>query len=124
MTTRMPEIDEEHKEWIKRYNNFDQAVTMGRGVSAVQETLNFLADYAEAHFKHEESLAAQHNSPVAVLNHENHDQFRAKLRELRGWVEQGGASNVEVVAIKHDMEQWLVNHICKVDTRILPTPGK
>jgi hemerythrin len=124
MTTRMPEIDEEHKEWIRRYNEFDQAVNQGKGVSAVQDTLNFLSEYAEAHFKHEEALAAQHNSPVAALNHANHDQFRAQLQELRSWVAQGGASTVEVVAIKQEMEQWLVNHICKVDTRILPVTEK
>jgi hemerythrin len=120
MTTRLPEIDEEHKEWIRRFNEFDQAVTLGRGVEAVEETLNFLAEYAEAHFKHEEALAEQHHSPVAALNHENHNQFRAQLQEIRRWTQQDGASTVEVVAIKLEMEQWLVNHICKVDTRILP----
>jgi hemerythrin-like metal-binding protein len=120
MTTRMPEIDMEHQEWIKRFNEFDQAVTQGKGIESVEDTLNFLSEYAEAHFTHEEALAAEHHSPVAELNHANHAQFRAQLHELRLWVKQGGASSVEVVAIKQEMEQWLLNHICKVDTRILP----
>jgi hemerythrin-like metal-binding protein len=120
MTTRMPEIDVEHQEWIKRFNEFDQAVTQGKGIEAVDGTLDFLSEYAEAHFTHEEALAVEHHSPVAELNHANHAQFRAQLHELRLWVKQGGASSVEVVAIKQEMEQWLLNHICKVDTRILP----
>ncbi len=120
MTTRLPEIDDEHKEWIRRFNEFDQAVTQGKGIEAVTDTLKFLSEYAEAHFKHEEAVAAEHNSPVAELNHINHDQYRVQLHEINRWVQQGGVSNFEVVAIKQDMEQWLINHICKIDTQILP----
>lgn len=120
MSTRLPEIDEEHREWIRRYNEFDHAVTTGQGVAAIQSTLDFLAEYAEAHFAHEEALAAQHHSPVAEINHSNHDQFRAQLHEIRQWIKQEGVSIVEVIAIKQDMEKWLTNHIIKVDTQILP----
>ena len=122
MTTRIPEIDIEHKEWIRRYNEFDRAVTNGQGVAAIQATLDFLTEYAEAHFQHEESVAAEVHSPVQALNHENHDQYRAQLHEIRRWLAQEGASVVEVVSLKQDMEAWLLNHICKVDTRILPVP--
>jgi len=120
MTTGLPGIDAEHQEWIRRFNEFDTAVTSGQGLETIQDTLNFLATYAETHFAHEEALAARHGSPVAALNRANHDQFRAQIQDIQAWIQQEGASLVEVVSLKIDMEQWLINHICKVDTQLHP----
>jgi hemerythrin len=120
MTTGLPEIDEEHKEWIRRFNEFDAAVAEGQGLEAIQHTLHFLAQYTETHFAHEEARMAQYNSPVAALNRAEHDRFRAKLYEIEAWIQREGTTLVEVVSLKIDMEQWLVNHICKVDVQLQP----
>jgi hemerythrin len=120
MTTGLPAIDEQHQEWIRRFNEFDEAVTAGQGTEAIQRTLDFLAKYAETHFENEEAIAAQLHSPIEQLNHTNHDNFRAKLYEIQKWIHWDGASVVEVLSLKIDMENWLVNHICTVDTQLRP----
>jgi hemerythrin len=118
MTTGVPEIDEEHKEWIRRFKEFEAAVIEGRGLEKIQNTLHFLAQYTETHFVHEEAYMAQYDSPVAALNRAEHDRFRAKLHEIETWIQQEGATLVEVMSLKIDMEQWLVNHICKIDVEL------
>jgi hemerythrin len=118
MTTGLSEIDEEHKEWIRRFNEFEAAVVEGQGLEEIRHTLHFLAQYTETHFAHEEARMAQYNSPVAALNRAEHDRFRAKLHEIETWIQREGTTLVEVVSLKIDMEQWLVNHICKIDVEL------
>ena len=42
MATGVPEVDAQHQEWIRRYNEFDAAVSHGQGLEAVQSALDFL----------------------------------------------------------------------------------
>ena len=67
MATGFPEIDAQHKEWIRRVNEFDDAVVNRKGLEAIQNTLDFLAQYSETHFSGEEVLMTQHNSLVQEL---------------------------------------------------------
>jgi hemerythrin-like metal-binding protein len=120
MTTGSSEIDEEHQEWIRRFNEFDAAIANGQGLEAIQHILHFLAEYTVTHFAHEEARMAQHNSPVAALNRTEHGRFRANLDEIERWMQQEGTSLVEVVSVKIDMENWLINHICKIDAQLRP----
>ncbi|HEY5158825.1 MAG TPA: bacteriohemerythrin [Anaerolineales bacterium] len=118
MATGFPEIDAQHKEWIRRINEFDDAVTNRKGQEAIQNTLDFLAQYSETHFIGEEAIMAKHNSPALGLNRAEHEEFRGKLAEIRTWVKNAGATSVEVVALKSALEDWLVNHISTVDVQL------
>ena len=118
MATGFPEIDAQHKEWIRRINEFDDAVINRKGQEAIQNTLDFLTQYSETHFAGEEALMAQRNSPVQEPNRAAHDEFRRKLAEIRAWVKDEGATTVEVVELKIALEEWLVNHICTVDVQL------
>jgi hemerythrin len=118
MATGFPEIDAQHKEWIRRVNEFDDAVINRKGQEAIQNTLDFLAQYSETHFAGEEAIMAQHNSPVQETNRAAHDEFRGELAEIRSWVKNEGATSVEVVELKFALEQWLVKHICTVDVQL------
>ncbi len=118
MSTGMQQIDEEHQEWIRRFNEFDAAVIAGHGLETIQKTLEFMVNYAENHFIHEETLTADAHSAAAQLNQSEHERFREKIAYLRKWIGQDGASSVEVVSLKLDMEQWLVHHMREVDTKL------
>lgn len=41
MATGVPEVDAQHQEWIRRYNEFDEAVSQGKGLEVVRSTLDF-----------------------------------------------------------------------------------
>jgi hemerythrin len=118
MTTGLPDIDEQHKEWIRRFNEFDNAVANRKGLEAIQSTLSFLTQYTETHFVHEEACMTQCNCPATAVNRSAHDGFRARLSEIKGWVKQEGATIVEVVALKLELEAWLINHICTIDVQL------
>ena len=118
MATGFPEIDGQHKEWIRRVNEFDDAVINRKGQEAIQNTLDFLNQYSETHFAGEEALMAQHKSPIQKQNRAAHDEFRGKLAEIQSWVKNEGATSVEVVELKDIVEQWLVNHICTIDVKL------
>jgi hemerythrin-like metal-binding protein len=118
MATGFPEIDAQHKEWIRRISEFDDAVINRKGQEAIQNTLDFLTQYSETHFADEEELMAQRNSPVQETNRAAHVEFREKLAEIRAWVRNEGATSVEVIELKDALEKWLVNHICTVDVQL------
>jgi hemerythrin len=118
MATGFPEIDAQHKEWIRRINEFDDAVVNRKGQEIIQNTLDFLNQYTETHFAGEEALMAQHKSPVLEPNRAAHDEFRRKLAEIRAWVKNEGATSVEVIELKDALEKWLGNHICTIDVEL------
>ena len=118
MATGFPEIDAQHKEWIRRVNEFDDAVINHKGQEVIQNTLDFLTQYSETHFADEEAIMAQHNSQLQKPNKTAHDEFRGKLAEISSWVKNAGATSVEVVELKIALEQWLVNHICTIDVEM------
>jgi hemerythrin len=118
MTTGLSEIDEQHKEWIRRFNEFDNAVINRKGQDAIQSAISFFAQYTETHFAREEACMTQYHCPAQAANRAAHDEFRAKLSEIKGWVEQEGATMVEVMALEQALEEWLVNHICAIDVQL------
>jgi hemerythrin len=118
MATGFPEIDAQHQEWIRRFNEFDDAVINREGHEVIKKTLDFLTEYAETHFKKEEALMSKLNCAAQESNQHAHELFRGKVAEIYNWVKNEGASMVEVVDLKFVLEQWLVNHICTVDVEL------
>ena len=118
MATGFPEIDAQHKEWIRRINEFDAAVVNHKAQETIQNTLDFLTQYSETHFVDEEAIMAQLNFPFQEPNRTAHEEFRGKLVEISAWVKDAGATSVEVIELKDALEKWLVNHIYTVDVQL------
>ena len=118
MATGFSEIDAQHKEWIRRINEFDAAVVNRKGEEMIQNTLDFLTQYSETHFVEEEATMARLNSSVLEPNRAAHDEFRRKLAEIRAWVKNEAATSVEVIELTDALEKWLVNHICTIDVQL------
>jgi hemerythrin len=118
MATGVPEVDAQHQEWIRRYNEFDEAVSHGKGLEAVRSTLDFFANYAETHFKLEEACMAERHCPAAEANRAAHEQIRNILAGFKSYVNRQGASLIEVAALRMEMQKWLVNHILTIDIQL------
>ncbi len=121
MATGLPEVDTQHQEWIRRFNEFDKAIVNQQGHNTILSTLDFLTQYSETHFANEEAIMTRLNSPALAANRAAHDEFRGKLAEIKAWVSHEGVSIVEVVALKMTLEEWLVNHICTIDIQLRGT---
>jgi hemerythrin-like metal-binding protein len=118
MATGVPDVDAQHQEWIRRYNEFDDAVCHGHGLEAVKSTLDFFVSYADTHFKLEEARMAERNCPAAEANRVAHEEMRAILAGFKGYVKQQGVSMIEVAALRMRMEEWLIKHILTIDLQL------
>ncbi len=118
MATDVPDVDAQHQEWIRRYNEFDAAVSEGKGLESVRNTLDFFANYADTHFALEEARMAERHCPTAEANRIAHEQMRRILAGFRTYVRQQGVSIIEVASLRKEMHDWLVNHILTIDIRL------
>ena len=116
--TGLPDIDEQHKEWLRRYNEFDNAVMNGQGLDVIFSTLAFMVQYTETHFSHEEARMAECGCKAQGANRAAHDQFRIRLDEMLSWLENARPTSVEVVILKQELEDWLTNHISTIDVQL------
>lgn len=118
MSTNVPEVDAQHQEWIRRYNEFDEAVSHGKGLAAVRSTLDFFANYAEVHFKIEEAYMDERDCPAAEANRTGHQQMRNILAGFQEYMKHQGVSMIEVSTLRLEMQEWLVKHILTIDIQL------
>ena len=116
--TGVPQIDAQHKEWLRQVNLFDAAVMNGRERENIYSTLAYLVEYTIQHFALEESIMAKYHCPALKENIAAHAAFSIRLNEILRQIELTGPSAFNAIAIKAELEQWLINHICTVDTRL------
>ncbi|MBI5952613.1 MAG: hemerythrin family protein [Chloroflexi bacterium] len=118
MATGVAEVDEQHQEWIRRYNQFDEAIHQGKGLEAAKSTLNFFIAYADTHFQFEEEVMSKRHSPAEKANKDAHDHMRLVLDGFKSYAEKHGYSMSEMLGLKFQMERWLINHILTVDIKL------
>ena len=121
MTTGSFDIDSEHKEWLRRFNEFEEAVESHKDMSAIDKALAHFAQFSNTHFPHEEALMDQYKCPAADANRTDHQKFREKLTQLQLLVSSHEGVNLEqVIHLKMDLENWLRAHISTIDVQLRP----
>jgi hemerythrin-like metal-binding protein len=118
MTSGFPEIDAQHKEWITRFNAFNQAVVQHKGAEAFSDALMFFIRYTETHFRTEETLMKVYHCSGEGLNKQEHDKFQKRVQEITYQTWPLGATEEDVLNLKAELGEWLVSHICKVDIKL------
>jgi hemerythrin len=116
--TGVPELDEQHKEWLRQVNLFDAAVMNGRERDVIYDMLAYLIDYSIRHFALEESIMARCHCPALKENIAAHAALGSRLNEILRQIELSGPSAFVAISIKAELEHWLTNHICTVDVRL------
>ena len=118
MSTGVPIVDAQHQEWIRRYNEFDKAISQGKGLEAVQSTLDFFIAYADVHFKLEEAIMDERHCPAAAANRAAHEHMQNILSGFEKYAKKHGYSINEIVNLRLRMGEWLITHILTVDTQL------
>ncbi len=118
MTTGVLEIDREHQELIRRFNQFHEAMIHGQGRDAAAKLLGFIVDYTESHFAHEEKCMNDLRCPAAAANLAAHNALRREVAGLKTRLKTGGLSIVDLVKIERTLGDWLQNHICAIDVKL------
>jgi hemerythrin-like metal-binding protein len=123
MATGVDSIDEQHQRLIEMVNNLDEACRLGEAKERLKQMVDFVAEYAQEHFGHEESIMDQHRCPAAGKNKVAHRQFLIAFTKVKEKMDGQGATTSLVLELKELMSSWLTNHICKVDTGLRQCSG-
>ncbi len=83
MSVGIPEIDEDHKNFIFLINELNRSITEGRGPTDIKQKLQLVVDDAERHFVQEEKLLQEWRYPDAEAHAKIHVQALKALRSIR-----------------------------------------
>lgn len=115
-------IDEQHKEWIDRINKLlggCEECGCGDGKVEAIKMLDYMADYADFHFKEEEKLQEEVEYPAIDEHKAKHEEFRKAVGELYEMLqEEEGPTPAFVEAVRKNVVNWLVNHIKSFDVSV------
>ncbi len=113
------EIDSQHKELIRLYNNAHETLFNGdnRAIeSLAHETLSAISDYTRKHFAYEEGYMEKIGYPGLVKHWRLHKDFVSLVEERVAEIRSGRAVlNTRVLKM---LENWLVEHIMTEDKKI------
>lgn len=112
-------IDTQHKELIARVNKLTEDCAVGKEKNVAVQTLDFLLDYTEFHFRDEEKLQEEKGYPLMTAHKDQHGKFVKAVGELREMLEEEeGPTEAFVEAVKKNIVDWLVNHILVWDKQL------
>jgi len=115
LATGIEEIDNQHKELIRRIQKLFEACNQGRGRDEVKNIVKFLEDYVVTHFKAEEQLQQKYSYPEYNQHKAQHDKFIEDFQEFKCKLEQEGISTSSVIHINRMVVDWLIKHISNTD---------
>jgi len=112
------QIDGQHKELFRRFNDLLEAMWDEKGKEAVRDSLQFLSNYTIYHFRAEESLMVQCGYPDYQTHRRLHDGF---VREVKEFVEKCASQDVGtevVVGVAASLGEWVKDHVKRMDVQL------
>lgn len=103
---------------IRLINEPHAARLQGTATEKLMQQLEFLGNYATAHFSHEEGIMDQHRCPAAGKNKAAHTKFLSDYQILAAQARAGAATSRLAIQLKQMLADWLAGHICKIDTNL------
>ena len=111
-------IDGQHKELIKKTNEFTQAMKAGSGKQEVLKIMDFLAQYVVTHFRDEEALQIRSNYPKYQEHRKIHMDFIADVERMRKEIEGSGMTVATNLMVGSTLSNWLITHITRHDREL------
>ena len=118
LETGNPIIDSEHKSLIDAINSLLDACASGHGRDKIFQTMQFLLDYTEKHFSHEEKLQQQSGYPDYANHKQLHEGFKRTVRQLAEDFNKKGPTVELVSRVNTQVGTWLVAHIKREDVKV------
>lgn len=111
-------IDEQHKTLFEHADKLFEAGKVGKTKEYIVQMFDFLGDYTKTHFRDEEKYMLSINYPEYKIQKQLHENFIAKLGELRKEYDESGANINVIISSNQMILDWLINHISKADKKI------
>lgn len=110
--TNIKSMDEDHRRLFECADSFYKKYSLREEVDS-EELFGFLADYAERHFKDEETLMSRYAFPGLELHQLQHKQFFREIAEVRNQYQADTVrSGMECIKFLRD---WVIRHILTTD---------
>jgi len=112
----VPEIDEEHRQFVARVNELNQAIVECEGKATIERLLDLMLMEANHHFWHEQQLLAQWKYPQRAAHAAKHAQLTAQFERVMKEFEQADISFTWALKGLH-IKQLLVDHLLREDMK-------
>jgi hemerythrin len=116
LTVGVPEMDQEHREFIARVNDLNRAIIESEDKETVKRTMNLMLSEAAHHFRHEQELLARWRYPETAEHTVKHAQLTAQFERVMKEFVDADISFVWAVKGLH-VKQLLVEHLLKEDMK-------
>ena len=117
-STGVREMDEDHRELFRIVDSLYQVITTGEEQRVLEGALRQITQYAEHHFKREESLMEKIGFPGRGLHEVRHAGFLEEILEMKKRADRGEVrQHIEFVNFFKD---WIINHILTEDRKYGP----
>ena len=118
-STGVPELDRQHRNLFKYTNDLGEYLDNNFGSQeTTDQMMRFLDQYIKVHFSREETCMNQHHCPAATKNKEAHQKFIDIFRKTEGKIKIEGTDDRALRELHHFLEEWLKEHICKIDAQL------
>ena len=107
-------IDEDHKGLFLLINTIELAIQNETGLNSITSAIDALNEYADGHFKREESLMILCGYTGQDFHESEHDQFREIVKSLRK-LHYLCPDMVSVPGTIAYLNKWLIEHIAHSD---------
>ncbi len=110
-------IDNQHRELIKRLNDFLETLKEGKGKEELIKIFSFLEYYTVFHFDDEEELQKEINYPYFEKHKEIHKNFKEEILKLKEGLNKDTTLST-TISLSKKLLDWYINHIKKEDKKI------
>ncbi len=116
LSVGVPEIDQEHRQFVARVNELNRAIIECRDKAAVERLLDLMLMEASHHFWHEQRLLTEWKYPQCAAHAAKHAQLTAQFDRVMKEFEQADVSFTWALKGLH-IKQLLVDHLLKEDMK-------
>ena len=112
------QIDDEHREFLRKLTSLRQALDAGAGRERIVELIMILQKYVLGHFAREEALMIRVKCRVMEANKTAHREFAHKLEGLLVLLSSSGSSLTLLSDVHREAFAWIEDHILNCDCQL------
>jgi hemerythrin len=117
-------IDNQHRSLISYINRLEEVARNTnpnrQEVEFILNLVDFVENYTQMHFAHEESCMNRHRCPAHHENMAAHGQFLEFFREFKRRFEAEGCRPNVLKELHDRCSFWIQDHILKIDMQLKP----
>ena len=119
MTTGVPDVDDQHRELINKFNELVEAEASGADREKIGSILDFLQYYAEWHFSTEEQIMDKYHCHILEENKKAHNEYRVRFGKLyEQWQNMTDSDTAILRDTIVELARWIVYHTLTVDNQL------